>query len=74
MLDLRCCEGSFPAVVSRGYSLVERCRLLTAVAPGLWSTGSAVVRNGFNCSATCGIFPDQGSNRVSYIGRWFPYH
>ena len=67
LLDLRCCEGSFPAVVSRGYSLVEMCRLLTAVAslvavPGLWSTGSAVVGHGFNCSATCGIFPDQGSN------------
>ena len=33
-----------------------------AVARGLQSTGSAVVAHGPNCSAACGIFPDQGSN------------
>ena len=28
----------------------------------LQSTGSLVVAHGLNCSAACGIFPDQGSN------------
>ena len=32
------------------------------VAPGLWSAGSVVVVQGLSCSATCGIFLDQGSN------------
>ena len=33
-----------------------------AVAPGLWSTGSAVVVYGFNRSVVYGILPDQGLN------------
>ena len=66
MLGLCCCMG-FSLVESRGYSLAAVHRLLTAVAslvaaPRLWSTGSAVVGHECNCSATCGIFPDQGSN------------
>ena len=31
---------------------------------GLYSTGSTVVGHGLNCSAGCGILPDQG---------WSPY-
>ena len=35
------------------------------VAPGLWSTGSIIVVQTLGCSATCGIFLDQGSNPCS---------
>ena len=43
---------------------------------GSWaqSAGSVVVAHGLSCSTTCGIFPDQGSNRVPCIGRWIPNH
>ena len=34
--------------------------------------GSVVVAHGLGCSVGCGIFPDQGSNRVSRIGRQVP--
>ena len=37
-------------------------RTSVVAAPGLWSTGSAVVVRGLICSEACGIFPDQGSN------------
>ena len=37
--------------------------------PGLWSTGSIVVVHGLSCSMACGIFLDEGSDRVSCIGR-----
>ena len=52
--------------VSRGYSLLVVHRHLIAVAslvaaPRLWSTGSVVMARRLSCSATCGIFPDQGS-------------
>ena len=33
-----------------------------AMAPGLQSTGSVVVRHGLICSSACGISLDQGSN------------
>ena len=36
-------------------------RASVVAAPGLWSTGSAVV-HGLRCSTACGIFPDQGLN------------
>ena len=39
LLDLRCCEGSFPAVVSRGYSLVVLHGLHTLVACLVMDTG-----------------------------------
>ena len=31
--------------------------------------GAIVVVHGLGCSMACGIFPDQGSNRVSCTGR-----
>ena len=31
--------------------------------------GSVIVAHGPSCSTACGIFPDQGSNRVPCIGR-----
>ena len=31
-------------------------------APGLSSTGSAVIVHGLSCSVACGIFLDQGSS------------
>ena len=37
-------------------------RALVVVACRLWSAGSVVVAHGLSCSATCGIFPDQGLN------------
>ena len=42
--------------------------------PRLQSTGSVVVVHGFSSSATCGVFPNQGRNRVSCIGRQVLYH
>ena len=52
--------------VSSGYSLLVVHRHLIAVAslvaaPRLWSTGSVVMARRLSCSASCGIFPDQGS-------------
>ena len=60
------------AVVSRGYSS-SRWLLLS------WSTGSrcmssAVAVRGLSCFSACGIFLDQGSNRVPCIGRQIPIH
>ena len=43
-------------------------------APRLKSTGSVVVAHWLGCSMAYGIFPDQGSNRVSIIGRTILYH
>ena len=37
-------------------------RASVVVAHGLQSAGSVVVAHGLDCSAACGIFPDQGSN------------
>ena len=71
-LGLGCNYGLPLVVASGGYSVVAECRLLivvehglwpqasVVVALGLWSTGSVVVV--LNCSAACGIFPDQGLN------------
>ena len=64
---LRCCEGSFPAVASGGYSLVVAHGLLIGVASlvvehRLESTGSTAVAHELTCSVACGAFPDQGSN------------
>ena len=43
-------------------------------APGLSSTGSAVVVHGLSCSVACGIFLDRDQTRVSCVGRWILYH
>ena len=32
------------------------------LVPGLQSTDSIITVHGLSCSATCGIFPDQGSS------------
>ena len=41
----------------------SRAMWVSAVTvPRLWSTGLVVVAYGLSCSATCRIFPDQGSN------------
>ena len=69
-----CCWVHFSlAVASRGYSncgawashrraWVLGCMGSVAGAPQLQSTDSVVVAHGLSCSATCGIFPDQGKN------------
>ena len=40
----------------------------------LWHAGSAVVAHGPSCSATCGIFPDQGPNPRPCTGKRTPNH
>ena len=68
MLGLHCCARLFVVVESEGYSLVEVCGLLTAVASfvmehGLQGAQVPVVRaHGLICPMACGIFPDLGSN------------
>ena len=42
-------------------------------APGLESTGSVFVVHRLSFPEACGIFPSQGSNCVSRIGRWILY-
>ena len=44
------------------------------VAPRLQSTGPIVVAHGLSRSAALGIFPDQGLNQVSCLGRRVLYH
>ena len=68
VLGLCCCMG-FSVVTATGVilSIVSLHWLLIVVASlvakhGRYSTGSVVVVHGFNRSAACGIFPDQGSN------------
>ena len=63
------------AAASGGYCLVAGHRLLISGASliaehGRQDTGSVAVAHGHSCSMAHGIFPDQGSNCVSYIGRW----
>ena len=61
-----------PAAVSRGYSLVVGCRLLTAVAPlvvehslqGMWAS-VVVVGHRLHCLVEYGILLDQGMNQYS---------
>ena len=75
MQGIHCCVGSFLVVENRG--LLSGCG---AWAFSLWwllllqSTGSAVVVHGLTCPKACEIFPDQGSNGVSSIGRQILYH
>ena len=54
-------------VGNRGYSSLQCVGfsllwLLLWQSTGSRHTGSVVVVHGLSCSATCGIFPDQGSN------------
>ena len=37
-------------------------------------TGSGIVAHGPGFSMACGIFPDQGSNLIPFIGRWILNH
>ena len=43
------------------------------VVPGLQSTGSVLVAHRLSCSATCGIFLDQGSNLCLLLWQADPY-
>ena len=60
-------QGLSLVAVSRGHSS-SRCAGLSLSRPlllrstGSRCAGSVVVAHGPSCSATCGIFPDQGSN------------
>ena len=42
--------------------------------PGSRAQALVVVANGLSCSTACVVFPNQGSSRVSCIGRWILYH
>ena len=68
VLGLCCCEWTFSGFREQG--LLSNC---SAQAPhcggfshfGVWAfdyAGSVAVGHGLSCSATCGIFLDQGSN------------
>ena len=51
-----------------------RCRAFRSWAPGLWNTGSVVVRR-LSCFVACGIFPDPGWNlsvSPALAGGFFP--
>ena len=73
MLCLCCCSGFFLVSTSScgvrashcsGFSCCGAQALGTqaseVAALRLWNTGSVAVTHGLNCSAACGIFPDQG--------------
>ena len=67
MLGLRCCCRLSLVVASRGYSSLwctgfSLWWLLLLRSTSSRRTGSVAVAHGPNCSAACGIFPDQGSN------------
>ena len=61
------CEG-FSLVAASGGHSSSRCAGLSLSWPlllrstGSRRAGSVVVAHGLSCSASCGIFPDQGSN------------
>ena len=67
MLGLRFMRGLSLVAASGGHSS-SRCTGLSLSRPlllrgtGSRCAGSVVVAHGPNCSAACGIFPDQGSN------------
>ena len=67
-----CCSEDFSLVL--GGVLSSRGARASVAAPGLSSSGSVVVALGLGCCTACGIFPDQGSNRVLCIGRQILYH
>ena len=49
------------ATLHRG-ARASHCRSLSLRSTGSRRAGSVVVAHGLSCSASCGIFPDQGSN------------
>ena len=72
-LGLFCFSGASSGCGEQGLLFVVMHRLLVAVASlsswvsvavarVLFSTGLIVVAHGLSCSATCGTFPNQGSN------------
>ena len=67
VLGLRFCARAFSSCGKRG-PLLSQCAGLSPSRPlllrstGSRRTGSAAVAHGPNCSAACGILPDQGSN------------
>ena len=69
------CAGLLPQCLLSLWSTGSRLAGSVPAAPGLWSTQASVVgARGLSCSAASGIFPDEGSNCVSYTGRWILYH
>ena len=68
VLGLRFCARPFSSCSERGGHSSSRCAGLSLSRPlllrstGSRRAGSVVVAHGPGCSATCGIFPDQGSN------------
>ena len=66
-LGLRCCTRAFSSCSEQGLLFFAVHGLLIVWLLLLQSTGSrragsVVAAHGLSCSATCGIFPDQGSN------------
>ena len=67
VLSLHFCARAFSSCGKRGHSSsgcagLSLWRPLLLQSTGSRRTGSVVVAHGLSCSATCGIFPDQGSN------------
>ena len=70
-------SGCAWSVALRGLSPAERVAF-SLRWPLLWSTARGVrvqwLWRRLRCFAACGIFPDRGSNHISYIGRWILIH
>ena len=66
---------SEPGLLSRCRPWASHCgRFSRCRAQALGVQASVVVALGLSCPVVCGIFLNQGSNRVSSIGRWFLIH
>ena len=63
MLGLRFCARALSSCGKRGPLFVTVGGPLPLRSTGSRRAGSVVVAHGPSCSAACGIFPDQGSNR-----------
>ena len=63
-MQLQCVGFSLPQSTGSRARRFQQLRPMgsTAVAPRLWSTGSAVLVHRLSCSKGWGIFPDQESN------------
>ena len=81
-LGLHCCASYSLVAASRGYTLVltEASVCCRAWAQGSQASVAAALEHrlhscgcGLSCPKPFGIFPDQGWNRVSCIGRWILY-
>ena len=62
VLGLRFCARAFSSCGKRGPLFIAVRGPLLLRSTGSRRAGSAIVAHGPSCSATCGIFPDQGSN------------